>query len=258
MSELFVIDASELPTNACSVSIEEPTFRTRREAAKRMPSNPDSNPGFTLEQVMLAMCIKEINGKPIPDNLRDPLDTIKTLMPKDVQFLLRLYVTAFTLTDELADEAKTMADNLMKQHKSVLVIPKEDMPSRSFSVSVRRPTTEDEITVNKRYPGAGAQPGYTKEEMLMAYCITHLNDKPVDEHKGIIDLLDEWSHIDAQFALGVFINISYMDNEDSIRATDLGKRLRDRGKRSTESSTKVIRRSTKDTPKSNDAPTSDG
>lgn len=252
MDNFYTIAASELPTGACSIGIEEPTFKVRREAAKRMPSNPDSNPGFSLEQVMLAMSIKEINGNPIPANLRDPLDTIKNLMPKDVQFLLRFYVTAFTLTDELADDCKTLADNLMKQPTPTLVIPKEEMPTESFSVSFRRPSTSDEISINKRYPGAASQPGYTKEEMLMAYCITAVDGKPVDESKAVIDLLDDWDHIDAQFALGVFLNLSYMDAEDGVRATELGKKFRRKGKRSSESSTKTTKSTTKSTQKSNE------
>jgi hypothetical protein len=236
------IEAQDLPTKSFSILLEEPSFEIRRDAAKRMPSNPEAKAPFSLEQAMLAMSIKEYDGVPIPKDLKDPIDVIKNMMPKDLQCLLSIFIEAFTLTDDVADEAKRIAEQLMKSTAPVYVIEKSIMPTQKFSVSFRRPTANDEFEANRKYPGAAAQPGYSREEMIMSACITHIDGKLVEETKNSIDLLNEWDHIDAQFLLGVFLSVAYLDQEDRSKAVELGKKFRTRDKSSITSSTKDMKK----------------
>lgn len=238
----LLIEAHDMPTRLFSILLEEPNFEIRRDAAKRMPSNPESRAPFSLEQAMLAMSIKEYDGVAVPKDLKDPIDVIKNMTPKDLQYLLTIFVEAFTLTDDVADEAKRVAEALMKEAKSVYVLEKDIMPTQKFSLSFRRPTANDEFEANRKYPGAAAQPGYTREELILASCITHIDGKPVEELKNPIDRLNDWDHIDAQFALGVFLSVSYLDQEDRSKAADLGKKFRTRDKKITSSSTKVTKK----------------
>jgi hypothetical protein len=236
------IEAQEIPTQSFSILLEEPTFEVRRDAAKRMPSNPETRAPFSLEQAMLAMSILEYDGVKVPKDLKDPLDVIKNMAPKDLQFLLTIFVEAFTLTDEVADEAKRIAEAMMKESSSVYTLSQDIMPTQKFSVTFRRPTANDEFEANRKFPGAAAQPGYTREELILSSCITHINGKPVEEMKNPIDRLNEWDHIDAQFALGVFLSISYLDQEDRSKAAELGKKFRTRERKTISSSTKVTKK----------------
>lgn len=255
---IITIEAQDMPTKAFSIALEEPNFKVRKQAAQLMPSNPDSNPGFTLEQAMIALSIREISGKPVQQKVKDPLDVIKNFMPKDLQFLLSYFVSAFTLTDDLADDAKRLAKSMLEQPIPSFVIPKEDMPTESFSVTFRRPTINDEMVVNRLFPGAQAQPGFTREEMLMTYCITHVDGKPVTQTKAIIDLIDDWYHIDTQFLFGVFLNVAYLEPEDRSRAVEMGKQLRKRKRKSDGSSTKSTKKASTPAVTSKDAPTPAG
>lgn len=236
------IEAQEMPTKSFSILLEEPTFDIRRDAAKRMPSNPETRAPFSLEQAMLAMSILEYDGVKVPKDLKDPLDVIKNMAPKDLQFLLTIFVESFTLTDEVADEAKRLAEAMMKENTTVYTIAQELMPTQKFSVTFRRPTANDEFEANRKFPGAAAQPGYTREEMILAGCITNINGKPVEEMKSPIDRLNDWDHIDAQFLLGVFLSVSYLDQEDRSKAAELGKKFRTRERKTTSSSTKVMKK----------------
>lgn len=238
------IEAQEMPTQSFSILLEEPTFEVRRDAAKRMPSNPETRAPFSLEQAMLAMCISEYDGVKVPKDLKDPLDVIKNMAPKDLQFLLNIFIEAFTLTDEVADDAKRVAEGLMKEASAVYTIAKELMPTQKFSLSFRSPTANDEFEANRKFPGAAAQPGYTREELILASCITHIEGKLVEEVKNPIDRLNEWDHIDAQFALGVFLTVSYLDQEGRTKAAELGKKFRTRERKTTSSSTKATKKTT--------------
>jgi hypothetical protein len=129
------IEAQEMPTQSFSILLEEPSFEVRRDAAKRMPSNPETRAPFSLEQAMLAMSIVEYDGVKVPKDLKDPLDVIKNMSPKDLQFLLTIFVESFTLTDEVADEAKRLAEAMMKENTTVYTISQDLMPTQKFSFS---------------------------------------------------------------------------------------------------------------------------
>jgi hypothetical protein len=84
--------------------------------------------------------------------------------------------------------------------------------------------------------------------MILATCITHINGKLVEELKSSVDRLNDWDHIDAQFALGVFLSVSYLDQEDRSKAIELGKKFRTRERKTISSSTKVTKKPEQTTP----------
>ena len=227
----FTIEASQLPSKLYSVTLEEPTFKDRRDAAKKLPSNPDSKIGYSLEQLLLSMCITQIDGRPIKTDPRDPIYNIRGFSPEDTQFLLTIFLEAFTLNDDLADDVRLLSEELKKDNTSgIYTIPKERMPNQEFSVTFKCPTTGDQIDIERKYPGADSNCGYTSEELLFAAMISHVEGVAVPESKDYISLLDGWTHIDAQYALGVFLNLCYISKEKRSTAKELGKSLRSKGK----------------------------
>jgi hypothetical protein len=81
------------------------------------------------------------------------------------------------------------------------------------------------MSLERKYPGNDSNCGYTFEEMLFAASLTHIDGVPVDSPRDVITLLDEWRHIDAQFALTVFINAVTIDRQEVKDAKHLGKLL---------------------------------
>lgn len=224
-AQLYTIEAANLPSRAHSVTFREPLFKDRREASRRMPPD-DTNIGYSLEQLLLATCIEGIDGHSYPPIPRDPISKLRDFSPADTQFLVAVFLEMFTLGDELSETVKSLSEELKSGIGMSYTIPKEYMPSGNFSVTFRGPTTGDQIDTDRRYPGADSNCGYSLEEMLFASSLTHVNGEAVEPQKDPIVVLDPWTHIDAQFALSVFLNVSFIDRNTRAGAKSLGKQLR--------------------------------
>lgn len=227
---VITIEAQEIPSQKFSIGLVEPLFETRRLASKRMPAvNSGQKVGYSTTQLMLAMSIKEVNGQPIALDPRDPVAILRQLPTDDTQFLLATFVSAFTLNDNLAEEVKEFATHLKETNQTpFFTIPKSKLPNEFGDVIFRKPRTDDEIKIQRRYPGEDSNPGYSTAELFFAECITTINGVEIEKPKDIITLFDEWTLLDQQYAQAVFNNIAYMATEDFDKAEDLGKSLRDR------------------------------
>jgi len=223
---IITIEADQLPSKKLAIGLVEPTFRDRRDAAKRIPVNADARVGYSLEQLLLSMSIVQINGRQLREDPRDPICNIRYLKPEDSQYLLTAFLEAFTLTEELSAEVKQLSQTLKDLHTPTYTIPKDRLPNELFSVTFKSPTTGDQIDIDRRYPGADAGCGFSSEEMLFAACITAIDGKQVETPKDIISLCDSWPHIDFQYCMGVFLNLVFIDREQRHDAQSLGKQLR--------------------------------
>jgi hypothetical protein len=243
---VITIEAQEIPSKKYSIGLVEPLFEERRLASKRMPTaNSGQKVGYTTTQLMLAMCIKEVNGTPIKLDPRDPVAILRELPTDDTQFLLATFVSAFTLNDNLAEEVKEFSTTLKDGNQTgYFTIPKTKLPNSYGDIIFRRPRTDDEIKVQKRYPGEETNPGYSTAELFFAECITTIDGVEIEKPKDMITMFDNWSLVDQQYAQAVFNNIAYIANEDYEKAEDLGKNLRDRLKNLKLSTSKVNKDST--------------
>lgn len=232
MSErpLITIEAHELPSKAFSVGLVEPLFEERKLASKRMPA-PGSGQkvGYTTTQLMVAMCLKEINGEKFAVDPRDPVAILRGMPSDDAQFIVATFISAFVVDDNLAEEIKEFSTSL-KDGKATLsyTIPKDKLPNKTASITFRRPRTDDQIKMERKYPGAETNPGYTMEELLFANCIEAIDGVEPEKPKDLVSLFDNWPLIDQQYAQMVFNNIAYIDKDDYDKAEDLGKNLRNR------------------------------
>lgn len=247
-SNLFVIEPQDIPSRGYSITLKEPQFKDRREAMKRMPSD-GTNLGYGLEQLMLALSIEKINDvAPNTLALRDPIGKIRELPPADTQFLISLFLELFLLSKEDGDNVKALATQLREQSGMSFTIPKEATPSQKFSITFKQPSTGEQMDIDRLYPGPDSGCGYDLGELLFAHCLLAIDGQPVDKPKELITVLDEWAYLDVQFAVAVFMNLCFIDNQMKNSARELGKKLR----RKESSSVASPRKTTKAQPASTD------
>lgn len=222
---IFTIPAEKMPSKAFSVSFKEPLFKDRREVSRRYTNT--TRVGYSMEELLLASCLTGINGNDLPAIPRDPLQYLKDMPHVDGQYLLAVFLSMFTLDNELSEIAKSHGSDMKVSLNETHTIARELMPLQEFSVTFRTPTLGDRMDIDRRYPGADSNCGYSLEEMLFAHSLLAVNGEAITEHpKDVITLLDNWKHLDAQFAMAIFMNAVTIDNQDSQDAKSLGKSLR--------------------------------
>ena len=235
-TETFTINAEEMPTKSVSVSFREPLFSDRREASRRYPTA--SRVGYSMEELLLAMCLTGFNGNPLPAVPTDPIQYLKQLPHIDGQYLFSTFLSMFTLQEDQAKSAKEMGTKMKISADSTHSIPQGTLPVEGVAVSFHAPTLGNRMDLDRSYPGADSNCGYSLEEMLFAACIDTVDSEPKPNNKEYIAVLDNWTHLDAQYALAVFINAVTIDKEEDNRARTLGKSLRDKTKDVSQKSTK--------------------
>jgi hypothetical protein len=105
------------------VKIRQFTFEDRVYLAKQYQSYAGNNPreqGYTLEELMAAASIVEIDGARVVDELgnqvefgRDPIQLFMSWDPKDVQFFLEIFMTIAFIDDKLRAQAQEQAKKIM-------------------------------------------------------------------------------------------------------------------------------------------------
>lgn len=87
-----------------SFLINRPNTGTQWKA-DNLFKGPQEN-GCTLDEMLVAMCLLEINGKPVASDLKDIVSIFDEERIDEVQFLATIFINAFVLDNDNADEAK--------------------------------------------------------------------------------------------------------------------------------------------------------
>jgi hypothetical protein len=225
---IFTIPPEKLPSKAFSITFKEPTFGDRREVTRRFPAG--SRPGYTLEQMLLATSITAINGQDIEKGIpRDPTYILREMPQVDEQYLRSVFMSMFAIDDEQVSQTREIGLKLRATFSPQYTITRGEMPSHLLSVTFANITAGERMQLERVYPGVDSNCGYSFEEMLFASSITAVDGNPVEKlkPKDAITLLDSWSHLDAQFAISVYVNTVMIDREDAEDAKALGKSLRE-------------------------------
>lgn len=217
------IDANQLPSQSYSLTIAIPTYGDYRSARRRYPQR-ERNP-YSVEELMLAMCMKEVNDQPLDNQPRDMVDRLEPFPIKDRQFLTIAMTELFFMSRDQAKAAQELAEHLSTQYQPTYVIPKGKFPSPGLSVEFKSPSTGVQFQADNKYSGMKEQ-GCSLEEFLLAYCLSTVNGEPVEPTKDIISILDDWSIADVQFAATVFINMFTIDDSGMDDAKKLAGDLR--------------------------------
>jgi len=219
----ITIPKEAFPSGQYEVVLRSPSFKDRLLARKKHPGE-DSKCGYTVQDLLCAMCLVSVNGREIPQGPFEVIDRLKQIPLADSQFLLTVFLSAFTVDEELATKAKNLADKFRQDAMQQCTIPATEMPTGEFSVTFTEPVMEDTMRLERLFPGENC--GYSFEEMVFADSIVAVNGEPVKRTNDPIQLIAEWSHLDAQFACAVFLKVAYIDQTKGREGERLGKSLR--------------------------------
>jgi hypothetical protein len=95
----------------------------------------------------------------------------------------------------------------------VLHIPKEEVPSQTFSADIREPTFRERLEANKRVPD-NSNLGYSIPQLMLSMCLEKLNGKKVTSSpQDPIGKIRPMTTQDQQFLIAVFTGAFYLDDE---------------------------------------------
>lgn len=92
-------------------------------------------------------------------------------------------------------------------------------------VTFRAPTFVDRRNILRQFE---RNDGYMPEDLLAAKCLTHVNDRVVEEDWANLDpisIFDSWDLRDQQFYLEVFMNMFSLDEKAKNAAQETAKKL---------------------------------
>lgn len=231
------IDKSQIPSQLFSLTLEIPTYSMYRSARRRYPQQ--ERVPYSVEELLLAIAMKEIDDKPLDSQPRDLVDRLEPFLIRDRQFLTIAMTDLLFLSKEQAQSAKEIAENLSKQYQPRYRIPKGSMPSPNLTIEFNTPSSGVQFQADKKYNGM-AETGCSLEEFLLSYCLATVNDVEVEKPKDVISILDGWEIADVQFAATVFINMFTIGDTDMDDAKKLAGDLRQQLSSGPKDSTEVI------------------
>jgi hypothetical protein len=206
-----------------TVGFIQPTFYDRVRAGKSLGKS--DNLGFNLTHLLFAMCLKERDGIPIPDNELNPIQKIELMPARDTQFLLAAFLPFCSLTEELSNDVETKVLDLREKVSPTYEIKGEWLPLKSIeSIVFRTPTTKDQFDCDKLFPSSKPSVGYSSQEALFAKSIVSINGEDVTGQG--IELFYKWYLIDQMYAQAMFATMNYLNDDEFNVAAELGKGLR--------------------------------
>jgi hypothetical protein len=224
---VYTIVKYDLPSNLYSVTFKEAYFKDRRSATRQYPT---SKVGYSLEELLLANMILSINFERIDenaDNIRNPINKLAIFPSSDTSYILSTFLSISTLSAEMSGLIKSNTEKVLQSpsFNGIHTISQDELPTGSFSITFTEPTSNDRWNAEKTYPGSeDRQCGYSLEELIFAKQIVALNGEPVSKQsKETINLLNDWSHIDVQYAVASFTNLFNLSEEKSNASKTLGK-----------------------------------
>lgn len=224
---VYTVTRNNFPSGLFSITFKEALFKDRREATRLYPS---AKVGYSLEELLLANQIIAIDFSNIENEVeyrRQPINKLSELTASDNSYLLSVFLSTATLNGEMSAEIKNKTEKVLQDpsFNGTYTITAAEMPTQSFSVTFKEPVGHDRFEIEKLYPGASDKNcGYSSEEMLFARQVIGINGQtPNRQGKETVSILNEWSHIDVQYAVAVFTSIFSMTEEKSDESRVLGK-----------------------------------
>jgi hypothetical protein len=226
---IIEIAKEEIPSQEFSILLREPNFGTWRDARKRFPypsNNSNQNPGYTTDELLFAICFVGVNGKEFVENSRDVIERIERFSIEDKQFLMQAFMEAYFLSPSEAKAARSRAQELvLSDNKLSYTFTKGDIPSGQHTVTFIKPTIGTQMQADRSHQGPETN-GCSLEEMLLSMCITHVDGQEVATSKDPLTVLDSFDIADVQWMHIAFINMFTIDDTQTEKAKNLGKRLR--------------------------------
>ena len=224
----FTIPKEAFPDKKFSVTIEEPTYGIYREARKAYPvarSEDDPNkPGYQFEELLMAMCLKQVNEQDLASNSRDTVERLSSFTNPDRQYLFILFLEMFYASKEERSRANKHGEELSLDPQLSYSIDKHEMPSGSKSFTFYAGNTGAQMEVDRRYRGNTVQ-GCGMEDMFFAFCLSEVDGEQTETRKDIISILDDWTIADVQYATSLFLAMTTIDDGHVNSAKKLAREL---------------------------------
>lgn len=213
------------------VNLEAPTYKDYVLARKLYPEETremPQGPGYTFEEFLCALSIRDTQGKEPDSNSKDAMDRLSTISLSDKQFIIRSFISGFMLTQEMQDEAESFGDSLIEVDPNSIsfTITKNQLPwhelGRSKDITFNRPNTNVQVTSLRNYTSPKVN-GCMFEEVLLATCISQINGEPVKHTDNYIEVLYDLELLDVQYLSALFIKMFTLSLPKRQEASNLGK-----------------------------------
>ena len=229
-SNIVKVASGNLPFHKGDVYFVRPLFQDYSKAWKLFPGESRENPngpGYQFEEFLAALCLRNADGTE-PD--KSPADAIKrfdSFDNKDRQALVNIFLGAFVLDQSLQDEAETYANELLATDSAALeyTIPAEHLPMQSASFTFRRLSSGSQMHVSRSFTSEKVN-GCSYGDLLMLTCLSHINDKPIDNPRNPIAEVYDLDLLDVQYVGAVFVTMFALDIKQRQEAVNVGKTLR--------------------------------
>jgi hypothetical protein len=109
---------------------------------------------------------------------------------------------------------------------NTFTVSKDELPSGSYSITLRAPLFKDYRLAKKRYPQPDQQRGqanvpYSFEELMLAMCIEAINGVPLDTiPKDMAERLEPFPIADRQYLMLLFIEMFFVSVDQAQSARD--------------------------------------
>ncbi|MGG6283693.1 hypothetical protein ACQ4M3_19100 [Leptolyngbya sp. AN03gr2] len=234
----FTIPKEKLPTQLYSAKIRVPRYEDYRLARKHYPvpryeGDPTAMVPYSVEELLLAMMIEEIDGKPYDQTPRDMAEKLNPFPIQDRQYLMSVFTSMFYLTREQAQTARDLAESMAKQYKEIYAVDRNLFPSSKIAVAFYAPNTGAQMQADRKFQSAGSvymgystQLGCSFEDYLTAFCLQSINGEKVDQAKDVISTFDSWEIADMQFFATLFTSMFTINENDRTDAKKLANDLK--------------------------------
>ena len=229
-ASLVKVASGSLPFYKGEVYFVRPLFQDYSKAWKLFPGESRENPngpGYQFEEFLAALCLRNADGLE-PD--KSPADAIKRFDKfdnKDRQALVNIFLGAFVLDQSLQDEAETYANELLATDNAALeyTIPAEHLPMQSASFTFRRLSSGSQMHVSRSFTSEKVN-GCSYGDLLMLTCLSHINDKPIENPRNPLAEVYDLDLLDVQYVGAVFVTMFALDIKQRQEAVNVGKTLR--------------------------------
>ena len=214
-----------MPDGNFTVTFRECLFEDKILATQRYP---EKNPGYSVRQLLMCMCITEVNGNPVGKALKDPTALLKRFTISDSQCIQRFFNSLSFLSTERSAEAKAVAKRIKDKAPlaDVYDIAKESFPTKSHSIKFRRVMDDERMACERIYPANDPNCGYAFEDLLTARAIVEIDGVEQKQNtKEDVDIFAKWKSLDQEFAMAIYISLFAASLKQLDNVEELGKTL---------------------------------
>lgn len=224
---IVVINAADLPNKVLEVSYEVPTYGDYRKAKKLYPyptREGEQRPPYSVEELLFSLMLVKISkeGKSIELNSQDIPSRIEPFPIDDRQASMIEFIGTCFIDDDQAKLARSYASQKRNSALEPSVLVPSSITPNGRSYTFQRPNTGVQWRADTNFKG-NQENGCTLDEYMMAMCVTHIDNKVIEQPKDPVSLFDDEFIDTVQFLSTIFVNVFLLEEGESEEAKKRGK-----------------------------------